>query len=71
LSANFISPQFAVAGDELSLIGKVMNYNSQSATLTAALAIMAKLLKQENISVKNSKIDTLNIIADAIDSLSF
>jgi TonB-dependent SusC/RagA subfamily outer membrane receptor len=71
LSANFISPQFAVAGDELSLIGKVLNYNSQTADVNRSFTYNGKLLKQENISVKNSKIDTLNIIADAIDSLSF
>ncbi|MEZ2334421.1 carboxypeptidase-like regulatory domain-containing protein [Mucilaginibacter sp. RCC_168] len=71
LSANFTSPQFAVAGDELSVIGKVLNYNSQSADVNRSFSYNGKLLKQENISVKNSKIDTLNIIADAIDSLSF
>ncbi len=71
LSANFTSPQFAVAGDELSLIGKVLNYNSQTADVNRSFSYNGKLLKQENISVKNSRIDTLNIIADAIDSLSF
>ncbi|MBB6110151.1 TonB-dependent outer membrane receptor, SusC/RagA subfamily, signature region [Mucilaginibacter lappiensis] len=71
LSANFTSPQFAVAGDEMSVIGKVLNYNSQTADVNRSFTYNGKLLKQENISVKNSKIDTLNIIADAIDSLSF
>jgi TonB-dependent SusC/RagA subfamily outer membrane receptor len=71
LSANFTSPQFAVAGDELSVIGKVLNYNSQTADVNRSFSYNGKLLKQENISVKNSRIDTLNIIADAVDSLSF
>lgn len=71
LSANFISPQFAVAGDELSLIGKVLNYNSQIADVNRSFTYNGKLLKQDNINVKNSRIDTLNIIAEAIDSLSF
>lgn len=71
LSANFTSPQFAVTGDELSVIGKVLNYNSQTADVNRSFSYNGKMLKQENISVKNSRIDTLNIIADAVDSLSF
>jgi len=55
----------------LSLIGKVLNYNSQTVDVSRSFTYNGKLLKQENISVKNSRIDTLNIIADAIDSLSF
>ncbi|WP_439699270.1 alpha-2-macroglobulin family protein [Mucilaginibacter sp. AW1-7] len=71
LSANFIAPQFAVAGDEVSLIGKVMNYNSTNVKLTRTFTYNGKQLKQDGLEVKNSKIDTLGIIASPTDSLSF
>lgn len=71
LSANFIAPQFAVAGDEMSLIGKVMNYNSTTATVNRSFIYNGKTLKQDVLQLTNSKIDTLNIIAATTDSLTF
>ncbi|MDN3580259.1 carboxypeptidase-like regulatory domain-containing protein [Mucilaginibacter flavus] len=71
LSANFIAPQFAVAGDEMKLIGKVLNYNATPATLTRTFTYNGRQLKQDVLLVDNSKIDTLNIIASATDSLAF
>ncbi|MBB5397707.1 carboxypeptidase-like regulatory domain-containing protein [Mucilaginibacter sp. AK015] len=71
LSANFIAPQFAIAGDEMSLIGKVMNYNSTAATVNRSFIYNDKTLKNDILNVTNAKIDTLNIIAAAADSLTF
>lgn len=71
LSANFIAPQFAVAGDEMKLIGKVMNYNSTAVKLIRTFTYNGKQLQQNDLEVKNSKIDTLGVIASATDSLSF
>lgn len=72
LSANFIAPQFAIAGDEMDLIGKVMNYNSTSAKLTRVFKYNGQTMKQDELEVKNSKIDTLTITAAApADSLTF
>jgi TonB-dependent SusC/RagA subfamily outer membrane receptor len=71
VSANFIAPQFAVAGDELNLIGKVLNYTALPVNLNRSFTYNGKLLKQGTFDVKNSKIDTLNIVADATDSLTF
>ncbi|RFZ85492.1 hypothetical protein DYU05_07810 [Mucilaginibacter terrenus] len=71
LSANFIAPQFAVEGDEMNLIGKVMNYNSAAAQVSRTFNYNGKMLKQDVFSVKNAKIDTLNITATATDSLEF
>lgn len=71
LSANFIAPQFAVEGDEMSLIGKVMNYNSTPAKLSRTFSYNGKILAQGDFDVSNSKIDTLPIVASATDSLSF
>lgn len=71
LSANFVSPQFAVAGDEISVIGKVMNYTPGAAKLTRTFAYNGKLLKQDALDITNAKIDTMNITAEGIDSLTF
>ncbi|QEC79439.1 alpha-2-macroglobulin family protein [Mucilaginibacter ginsenosidivorax] len=71
ISANFIAPQFAVAGDEMKLIGKVMNYNTDAVNLTRTFTYNGKQVKQDAITVNNSKIDTLGITASATDSLNF
>ncbi|MBD1366375.1 carboxypeptidase-like regulatory domain-containing protein [Mucilaginibacter sp. ZT4R22] len=71
LSANFIAPQFAVEGDEMSLIGKMMNYNSTPVNVTRTFSYNGKVLAQGDLQVSNAKIDTLNIVASATDSLAF
>jgi len=71
VSANFIAPQFAVAGDEMNLIGKVMNYNSTPASLSRSFSYNGKMLKQGNLDINNAHIDTLKITAASTDSLTF
>jgi TonB-dependent SusC/RagA subfamily outer membrane receptor len=71
LSANFIAPQFAVAGDEMKLIGKVMNYNSQAVSVNRNFTYNGKVIKQDALIITNSKIDTLAITAETTDSLAF
>ncbi|AMR32131.1 hypothetical protein A0256_12205 [Mucilaginibacter sp. PAMC 26640] len=71
LSANFIAPQFAVVGDEMNLIGKVMNYNATPVKVNRIFSYNGKILKQGNLNISNAKIDTLNITASATDSLEF
>lgn len=71
LSASFISPAFAVQGDKLSAIGKVMNYNAVPEKLTRSFTYNGKLLQQDTLTVANSKIDTLHFTASNNDSLTF
>jgi TonB-dependent SusC/RagA subfamily outer membrane receptor len=71
LSANFIAPQFAVKGDELSAIGKVMNYNTESIKLTRTFKYNGKEIKSDVLNITSSKIDTLKITAAGTDSLAF
>ncbi|OOQ56832.1 alpha-2-macroglobulin family protein [Mucilaginibacter pedocola] len=71
LSANFIAPQFAVEGDEMQLIGKVMNYASTPALVSRAFKYNGKVITQGDLQVVNAKIDTLAITASATDSLEF
>lgn len=71
VSASFISPLFAVRGDQMGAIGKVMNYTDSAVQVTRTFKYNGKLLKNDVLSVKNAEIDTLNIVADGKDSLSF
>ena len=71
LSANFIAPQFAVAGDEMNLIGKVMNYNAGPVSVNRTFTYNGKVMKQDELSISNAKIDTLAITATPADSLEF
>lgn len=71
VSASLITPQFAVEGDKMNIIGKVMNYNPTPATMQRTFSYNGKPLKQDSLSVVNSKIDTLAITASANDSLTF
>ncbi|MBL4674817.1 MAG: carboxypeptidase-like regulatory domain-containing protein, partial [Mucilaginibacter sp.] len=71
LSANFFAPQFAIVGDEMKLIGKVMNYNASPVQVTRSFTYNGKLNKQDQFSVSDAKIDTFSIVAADKDSLSF
>jgi len=72
LSASFISPLFAVEGDELSAIGKVANYNADKAKVTRIFSYNGQTLKADSFTVDNAKIDTLNVRATmGADSLAF
>jgi len=65
LSANFVSPQFALAGDEISVIGKLMNYTSKTESAKRRFAYNGKELLSSDIQFKNAHIDTVKIIAAA------
>ncbi|MEO6521214.1 MAG: carboxypeptidase-like regulatory domain-containing protein [Mucilaginibacter sp.] len=71
LSANFVSPQFAVKGDEINPIGKVINYTTESVNVNRTFKYNGQVLKQGSISVKNSLIDTFNVSVADVDSLHF
>ncbi|HTD99574.1 MAG TPA: alpha-2-macroglobulin family protein [Mucilaginibacter sp.] len=71
LSASFLSPQFAVAGDQMNIIGKVMNYNADAVNVNRTFSYNGKEIKNDALSVTNSKIDTLSITAENTDSLTF
>jgi hypothetical protein len=70
LSANFVSPLFAVEGDTFSPLGKVLNYTTDTVKLKRTFIYNGKSIDQD-IVVKNAHIDTFKITADGKDSLSF
>ncbi|HMI00928.1 MAG TPA: alpha-2-macroglobulin family protein, partial [Pedobacter sp.] len=79
LSANFVSPQFALSGDEIRVIGKLMNYTNNSESAARKFIYNGKEVKNSIVSFKNAHLDTISIVAadkatsDAgkSDSLSF
>ncbi|MFD0749514.1 alpha-2-macroglobulin family protein [Mucilaginibacter calamicampi] len=71
LSANLVSPLFAVTGDEMSVLGKVLNYTTTPAKINRVFKYNNQLRKQNEMEVANSLIDTFNVVAAGKDSLTF
>lgn len=71
LSANFTAPQFAIRGDELHPIGKMMNYTTDTVRLKRTFKFNGELQGEKDIVLKNSLIDTFKVTAAGKDSLSF
>ncbi|MBE9602044.1 carboxypeptidase-like regulatory domain-containing protein [Pedobacter sp. MC2016-24] len=83
LSANFVSPQFALAGDSIRVIGKLMNYGPSEEEVIRKFSYNGAELLNTAVKFKNAKIDTISIVAKGagmkvspehvgvLDSLSF
>ncbi|HTI58058.1 carboxypeptidase-like regulatory domain-containing protein [Mucilaginibacter sp.] len=71
VSANFVSPQFAVRGDELHVIGKVLNYTADTIKVERGFAFNGKPITHDLLQIKNSHIDTMSVTAGGADSLAF
>ncbi|HEY0609774.1 MAG TPA: alpha-2-macroglobulin family protein, partial [Chitinophaga sp.] len=69
LSANLSLPQFAILGDSIRVIGKTLNYLSDSITVKRTFWIGNTPAKESMIRVRYSQIDTLPVTADNTDSL--
>jgi TonB-dependent SusC/RagA subfamily outer membrane receptor len=63
LSANFVSPQFALAGDSIHVIGKLMNYSNIEEEVTRKFSYNGTELLNNPLKYKNAKIDTIAIVA--------
>ncbi|RZK42960.1 MAG: hypothetical protein EOO90_04710 [Pedobacter sp.] len=71
LSANFVSPLFAITGDSINVIGKLMNYSPLEEKVRRRFLFNNEIKRESDISFKNSYIDTLAIRASGKDSLQF
>lgn len=71
LSANFVSPQFALIGDSIRVIGKLMNYGNTEEEANRTFKFNDVVLLKSNVKFKNAKIDTMSIVAKGADSLKF
>ncbi|MEV4886114.1 carboxypeptidase-like regulatory domain-containing protein [Chitinophaga ginsengisegetis] len=72
LSANLSLPVFAVEGDSVNIIGKVLNYGTDSATVSRSFYTNQVLTGTRSIGVRNSLIDTFPVhVPLSGDSISF
>ncbi len=71
LSANFTSPLFAVEGDSINVIGKLMNYTPIPERVSRIFKFNGQELRSDSIDVTNAHIDTLMVKVNATDSLNF
>ncbi|WP_291909367.1 carboxypeptidase-like regulatory domain-containing protein [Chitinophaga sp. CB10] len=69
VSANLALPQFALAGDTLDVLTKIMNYNGDSIRLRRSLTVDGKQLKNGEVALRHSLIETARVAAPAGDSL--
>jgi TonB-dependent SusC/RagA subfamily outer membrane receptor len=63
LSANFVSPTFALEGDSINVIGKLLNYGTSEEEVNRKFRYNGKELLNNQVKFKNSKIDTITIVA--------
>ncbi|GAA4101455.1 alpha-2-macroglobulin family protein [Mucilaginibacter panaciglaebae] len=71
LSASLVSPVFAVRGDSFSVLGKVMNYTTDSLVLNRYFKYNGQTIANKRISMQNAHIDTFKMQANDADSLTF
>ncbi|WP_316792520.1 alpha-2-macroglobulin family protein [Pedobacter frigoris] len=76
-SANFVSPLFAVVGDSINVIGKLMNYSNVEEAALRKLSYNGTDMLNGAVKFKNAHIDTAAIVAKSSgkqtlkDSLAF
>lgn len=72
LSANLTAPQFAIKGDSINIIGKLMNYSPVVEKVLRKMSYNQQPLLNSTVTIKNSLIDTIPIKAvDEKDSMHF
>lgn len=71
LSANLTTPQFAVWGDSLNIIGKLLNYAPIEEKIQRSMMVNGVQRLNSEVVVKNSLIDTVPVKVNSKDSLSF
>ncbi|WP_207425038.1 carboxypeptidase-like regulatory domain-containing protein [Pedobacter sp. SYSU D00535] len=71
LSATFVSPAFAIAGDRFHPLGKISNYTTEATSLQRQFIFNDQVLLNSSIKVLHSHIDTLQVLAAGSDSLKF
>ncbi|RFM33739.1 alpha-2-macroglobulin family protein [Chitinophaga silvisoli] len=71
VSANLALPNFAVEGDSIHIIGKALNYTSDSLQISRTFKVNDNIRLQRSGKLVHALIDTLNVGIPARDSLRF
>jgi TonB-dependent SusC/RagA subfamily outer membrane receptor len=69
LTGNLALPRFLVQGDSAAVIGKVLNYTTDTIPVRTAFAVNDQVRYQRSARVTHSLIDTLVLTAPSPDSL--
>jgi hypothetical protein len=70
LLATLSGPRFLVAGDRVQLLGKALNYQPDTAQLTATFRVGGQVVRRQSHRVGTALLDTLTVTAPAAaDSL--
>jgi TonB-dependent SusC/RagA subfamily outer membrane receptor len=71
LSANLGLPLFAVEGDTINVIGKMLNYTPDSATVNRTFSVNDSIYRAGSRTFKNAAIDTIAVSIPLKDSIKF
>ncbi|PST81782.1 hypothetical protein C7T94_18095 [Pedobacter yulinensis] len=71
LSANLVSPQFAIKGDSLQVMGKLMNYTPVTETVMRRLLVNGTERLAGQRQVKHAHLDSLMFNVTSTDTLQF
>jgi hypothetical protein len=73
LNTNLVSPQFALQGDSLNVIGKLMNYTGKPEQVIRKLNYNGQDVLNASVSIENVHLDTIALRAPlkGLDSLTF
>ncbi|MBD0258470.1 MAG: carboxypeptidase-like regulatory domain-containing protein, partial [Cytophagales bacterium] len=69
LTGNLALPRFLVQGDSAAILGKVLNYTTDTIPVRTAFAVNDQVRYQRSARVTHSLIDTLVLTAPSADSL--
>ncbi len=70
LAAQLSLPNFLVQSDSAWAIGKITNYGSDSLRIQRLIEVDNKTIRQGDITIKNTAIDTIALTAETMDSLA-
>jgi alpha-2-macroglobulin len=71
LSTSLVTPQFLITGDSTNVIGKVLNYTTDSTFAQRTFSIEKGESFKKQLALKNSWLDTFPIRAGETDSMRF
>jgi TonB-dependent SusC/RagA subfamily outer membrane receptor len=71
LSGNLALPAFAVEGDTINVIGKILNYMPDSITVNRTFSVNDSIYRSGQKSFKNAAIDTIPVAIRPADSVAF
>ncbi|RYZ62551.1 MAG: hypothetical protein EOO14_01990 [Chitinophagaceae bacterium] len=70
ISGSLSLPQFAIAGDTMHVLGKALNYTTDTVAAKRSFFVNSQLLQEEALRFRNAWIDTFSVAAATADSLT-